>query len=125
MAQQLHLLVSAVISVGQISRGRYGGQRQTVIANDLCEQLQLAQACDKVKAVVLRVDSPGRRQHQGMTNTLLQPSFCSLSIWLSSLCPAMAWSGQGSGYLSWQALCRVEASLTARAQGHVAQRTCT
>ncbi len=109
MAQQLHLFDSAVTSVGVISRGRYRGQRQRVIAcNDLCEQLQSVQACDTVKAVVLRVDSPGRRRHQGMINTL--------SIWLSSLCIAMAWSGQGSAYLSWQALCHVEASLTSHAQ---------
>ena len=72
---------------------RYRGQRHTVIANDLCEQLRLTQGCDKVKAVVLRVDSPGRQRHQGMINTL--------SIWLSSLCIA---------------LCFVEASLTSHAQ---------
>jgi len=92
MAQQLRLFDNAVTSVGEISRGRYRGQRQTVIANDLCEQLRLTQVDDRVKAVVLRVDSPGRQRHQGMINTL--------SIWLSSLCIAMAWCGQGSAYLS-------------------------
>ncbi len=78
-------------SVGVISRGRYRGQEQAVIAcNDLCEQLQLVQADDKVKAVVLRVNSQGRQRHRCMIGTLVEPSICSLSIWLSSLCSAMA-----------------------------------
>ena len=60
MAQQLHLFASAVRYVGEIKRGSYTGQEHTQIAsNDLCKQLQSVQACDKVKAVVLRVDSPG------------------------------------------------------------------
>ncbi len=87
MAQQPHLFDSAVTSVGEISRGSYMGQGQTEIAcDDLCEQLQSVQACGKVKAVVLRVDSPGG-QHQGIVNTLVEPS--SLKIWLSTLCSAM------------------------------------
>ena len=60
IAQQLHLFDSAVTSVGAISRGCYTGQEHTGIASDhLCKQLQSVQACDKVKAVVLRVDCPG------------------------------------------------------------------
>ncbi len=126
MAQQLCLFDSAVTSVGEISRDRYRGQSQTVIAcNNLCEQLQLVQADDRVKAVVLRLDSPGRRRHQGMISPLLQPSMCSLSIWLPSMRSAMACFGQGSAYLSWQAICDVETILTSNAQGHVAQRACT
>ncbi len=93
-AQQPQLFESAVTSVGKICRDSYRGQGETGIAcNELCEQLQSAQACDRVKAVVLRVDCPGR-QHHGIINTLVEPSICSLNIWLSTLCSALAWSGQ-------------------------------
>ncbi len=94
MAQQPHLFESAVTYAGKICRDSYRGQGETGIAcNDLCEHLQSAQACDRVKAVVLRVDSPGRR-HQGIVHTLVESSTCSVSIWLSSLRSAIAWSGQ-------------------------------
>lgn len=93
MAQQPHLFYSAVTSAGRISRGNYRGQGQRVLAcDDLCMQLRSAQLTDTVKAVVLRVDSPGRR-HQDIVNALVEPSVCTLSIWLSSLCSAMACSG--------------------------------
>ena len=59
IAQQLHLFDSAVTSVGAISRGRRDHRQRGIACKDLCEQLQSVQACDKVKAVVLRVDCPG------------------------------------------------------------------
>ena len=53
-------IASVVTIVGDISRGSYKSQEHTEIAcNDLCKQLQSVQACDKVKAMVLRVESPG------------------------------------------------------------------
>ncbi|DBA74926.1 TPA: hypothetical protein ACH3X2_009254 [Trebouxia sp. C0005] len=53
-------VVGVITAEGEIRRGSSKGQKQSVIAcNDLCKQLQSAQACDAVKAVVLRLDSPG------------------------------------------------------------------
>ena len=60
MAQLLHLFASALTSVGEISLGSYMGQEQTEVAcNNMCKQLRSVQADDKLKALVLRVDSPG------------------------------------------------------------------
>ncbi|DBA88672.1 hypothetical protein WJX77_003092 [Trebouxia sp. C0004] len=54
-------MVAVITAEGKISRGSYNNQGQTKIAcSDLCKQLQAAQACDKVEAGVLQVDSPGR-----------------------------------------------------------------
>ena len=127
MAQQLHLFASAVRYVGEIKRGSYTGQEHTQIASDdLCKQLQSVQACDKVKAVMLRVDSPGgsprHSRHTGCTKHLLFKIMAVNSV----QCNGQVCSSLGVKHTAFLAstLALFKQVQFPMHKGHVAERTC-